>query len=169
MLAIGILFAIVSLVTAIPMLKAMPNFFEKVYTLTEKYKGDTQNNPQYTEEATAILNEWSKSFTPLLISSLLWLLQLSTALVFSIFANYWYKELAIRKIKEVKNYKGNDLSAIAAAGGTKAIIWVLILISYIVIYIVLMVAYCSYLFSILGNFVNNSSQNSFTFFSSFIK
>ncbi|MBQ2676954.1 MAG: hypothetical protein IJF54_06120 [Clostridia bacterium] len=66
------------------------------------------------------------------LSSLVRYASVAFTIIIAIFANWWYMQFCVNKIRKVKEnpeYTPND---IMAAGGTKSVVWVLLLVAYII-------------------------------------
>lgn len=104
---------------------------------------------QYLNEIVKVISKY------MLWISILNILQLAMAIVFGIFAKYFYFQDAVKKISAIKqkNPTPSSINEIAMAGGTSCAAWVIILVAYIVISMVFAIALVGNIFTTVLNFV----------------
>ena len=135
MLAVGIVSLIISVFSLVPLFNTLPEQIDNLTKIQTEYGALSD---EYQEASLDMQTEMMDSMGSMMaVSSVFSIVQLGVTIVFAIFANYWYKQHAIKKIKEVKEKNGSNLAFLTHAGGTRSAIWVTLMILTIVIYIVL--------------------------------
>ena len=154
LLLIGVSITILFGLTLIPVLKSADILINESIRIYENYTIDSSVYDEYTdeesdeygnyydddetvltEEGVALLNHAAGKFMTnlypyLFIWIFLSLLQIALSIVFGAKAKYWYMQDTVKKIHAVKENNGSP-DDIAKAGGTRFIIWLPILITYI--------------------------------------